>query len=388
MIPLSYNVRNLIARRATTVATAGGIGLVVFVLAAALMLQEGLRKTLDRSGQPDVAIVVRKGADSEMPSGIDKSYVSIIASAPGVAKYPSGLPQAVGEVVVVLFLDLANGQGKSNVLVRGVPDSVFDFRPEVRIIDGSPPRAGTDEVIVGKRIRGRFQGLELGGQVEMRKNRLGKVVGIFEAGGSSFESEVWGDLDFVADAFGRTGNVSTTRVRLESPEAMDGFEAAVESDPRMSLDAMPEPVFYVKQSENTGTFIMIMGTLIAVCFSAGAMIGAMITMYGAVSQRRREIGILRALGFPRGAILLSFLLESILLATLGGLLGVGAALLAGFYSFSMMNFQTFSEIVFDFEPTPSILGISLVFGVVMGVVGGFLPALRAARTSALEAMRG
>jgi putative ABC transport system permease protein len=386
MIPISYNFRSLAVRRVTTIATALGIGMVVWVLAAALMLSEGLERTLDRSGQEDHAIVLRKGSDAELPSSIEDKNVQLIKAAPGIKQDASG-PLAVGEVVSVLFMDLQKG-GKSNVTVRGVPERSLQFHDEVKIIEGTAPRPGSDEAMVGARLLGRFKGLELGGETELRKNRSLKIVGVFEADGSSFESEVWGDLDYIRQALGRENAVSSVRVALESPSAFDAFAATVEQDKRIGLEAMPELDFYAKQSENTSIFITAMGAVIAVFFSVGAMIGAMITMYGAVSQRRSEIGVLRALGFSRTAILFSFLFESLLLALLGGIIGIGAALLLGMVKFSMMNFQTFSELVFEFRATPEILITALVFGGAMGVLGGFLPAVQAARTKAIEAMRG
>ncbi|MBK6921185.1 MAG: ABC transporter permease [Deltaproteobacteria bacterium] len=389
MVPIRYNVRNLFVRRATTLAAALGVALVVFVLAAALMLAEGLARTLDMSGRRDTAIVLRKGSDSEMPSSIEDATVTLIKGAPGVKKGDDGAPMVLPEAVVVLFQDLSNGKGKSNVTLRGVPLSeVQQFRPEVKVVQGKLAAAGSDEVIVGTKLVGRFKGLEVGQSLELRKNRAVKVVGVFESDGSSFESEVWGDLDYVRQSFGREGVVSSVRVRLDSPAVFDGFAAALEQDKRLGLDASPEPEFYKKQSENTSIFIMALGTIIAVFFSIGAMIGGMITMYGAVAHRRREIGVLRALGFSRSAIMFSFLLESVLLALLGGAIGTVASLAMGMVKFSMLNFTTFSEIVFEFHATPEILVRSLIFGGVMGIIGGFLPAIRAARTAPIEAMKG
>ncbi len=386
MIPLSYNFRSLVVRRTTTIASALGIAMVVWVLATALMLSEGLQRTLDRSGKEDHAIVLRKGSDAELPSSIEDKTVSLIKAAPGIKQDASG-PMVVGEVVSVLFMDLEGG-GKSNLTVRGVPDKALTFHDDVEVVEGNAPRPGSDEAMIGSRLRGRFKGLEMGSSIELRKNRNVKIVGVFEAGGSSFESEVWGDLDYIRQSLGRDAAVSSVRVALESPTAFDGFAAAVESDKRIGLAAMPELEFYEKQSENTALFITAMGIVIAVFFSVGAMIGAMITMYGAVSQRRSEIGVLRAIGFSRTAILFSFLLESFMLALLGGLIGILGALGMGFVKFSMMNFQTFSELIFEFRATPGILGTALLFGGAMGVLGGFLPALQAARTKAIEAMRG
>lgn len=389
MVPIRYNVRNLLVRRTTTLAAALGVGLVVFVLAAALMLNEGLRRTLDLSGSPDTAVVLRKGSDAEMPSSIEDKGVSLIKVAPGVKAGADGQPLVLGEVVVVLFQDLANGKGKSNATLRGMPlDRVLEFRPEVKVIEGRMAAPGTDEVVVGARVVGRFKGLELGQDIDLRKNRPAKVVGVFEANGSSFESEIWGDIEYVRAAFGREAVVSSVRVKLESAAVYDGFEVAVERDKQLGLEVMTEPDFYEKQSENTSIMIVGMGAFVAIMFSFGAMIGAMITMYGSVAHRKREIGVLRALGFSRIAILFSFLFESVLLALLGAILGTLASMGMGFVKFSMLNFTTFSEITFQFTATPEIIVQSVIFGGVMGVLGGFLPAVRAARTPPIEAMKG
>lgn len=388
MIPLSYNIRNLRVRRATTLATAMGVALVVFVLAAALMLAAGIERTMAASGSPDTAIVLRKGSDAELSSAIEDNIVGIITAARGVARDAEGRADAVGEVVVVMYMKTADGTGSSNVLLRGVPDNSLAFRPDIHIVEGRPPKPGTDEVMVGKAIVGRFAGLELGQTIEIRKNRPAEIVGVFEADGSSFESELWGDLYVVRDAFGRDGVVSSVRVHLESPAVFDGFEAAVEQDQRLALDAKLETDFYREQSEGTSMFLGAIGIVITIFFSMGAMIGATITMYGAVSQRQSELGVLRALGFSRSAVMLSFLFESVLLALLGGAIGAGASLALGMVEFSLLNFTTFSEIVFKFQPTPSIIITALVCGGVMGVIGGFLPAVRASRVSPVDAMRG
>lgn len=388
MIPLSYNIRNLKVRRATTLATAAGVALVVFVLAAALMLSAGIERTMAASGEASTAIVLRKGSDAELSSAIEDKLVGIITAAPGVAKTADGKPNGVGEIVVVMQMNKSDGSGSTNVLLRGVSDNALQFRPDVKVTEGRAPKPGTDEIMVGKAIAGRFENLELGGTIELRKNRPAEVVGVFESDGSSFESEVWGDLYVVRGAFGRDGVVSSVRVRLADPAVFDGFEAAVEQDKRLQLDAKLEPDFYREQSEGTSMFLGAIGIVITVFFSMGAMIGATITMYGAVSQRQNELGVLRALGFSRTAVMMSFLFESVLLALLGGLIGAGASLALGLVEFSLLNFTTFSEIVFKFQPTPGIVVTAVVCGGVMGIIGGFLPAIRASRVSPVEAMRG
>ncbi len=388
MVPISYNVRSLLVRKATTIATALGIGLVVFVLAAAMMLSDGIKKTMAATGSNDRAIVLRDGSDAELSSSIDLATAKLVMDSPGVKRDADG-PLGVGELVVVIALEKVGEPGKvSNVQVRGVPDNALTFHSGVHIVDGRPARPGTDEVIIGNRIRGRFSHVDLGDSFELKSNRPVTVVGVFEDGGSSHESEIWADVDTVRSSFGRDNLVSSVTVQLTSPAAYDTFAAKVESDKRLGLDAMRERAYYENTSEDTAKFMKIMGMIIAIFFSFGAMLGALITMQGAVAQRQREIGTLRALGFSRFSILLSFLLEAIMIALTGGLIGMVAALLMGFVEFSMMNFATWSEIVFTFDPTAGTLFWALLFGTIMGVIGGFLPAIRAARIRPAEAMRG
>ena len=387
MVPISYNLRSLLVRKSTTAATALGIALVVFVLAASMMLTDGIRRTMQATGQPDHAIVLRKGADAELSSSIEQPTASIVMDAPQVKRGPDG-PMAVAEIMVVITLDKVGEEGKvSNVQVRGVPDNVMAFRPQIKVVSGRPARPGTDEVLVGARIRGRFKGLTLGKTFELKKNSPVTVVGIFEADGSAFESEVWASVDTVRRAFGRDNLVSSVTVQLESPSKFDGFETQVESDKRMGLEAMREKRYYEKAGEGTAVFVTWMGLIIAIMFSLAAMLGALLTMHGAVAQRRREIGTLRALGFSRLAIMFSFMLEALMLALVGGALGVVAASFLGLVEVSMMNFATWSEIVFKFQPSGGVVFWSLFFGVLMGLFGGFLPALRAAYTSPTQAMR-
>jgi putative ABC transport system permease protein len=293
----------------------------------------------------------------------------------------------VGEVVVVITADKVGDEGVSNVTVRGVGDDAYDFRPEAKVIEGRKARPGADEAVVGKAVRGRFKGLDLGQSIELKKNRPLKVVGVVEAGGSSFESEVWADLDVVRSSFGREGYVQSVRARLTSPDQYEAYKAQIEGNRQLGFQVYRETEYYEKQSEGSSAFIMGMGGTIAFFFSLGAMIGAMITMYSAVANRKREIGTLRALGFGKFSIMSSFLLESVLLALLGGGLGALASLAMGFVHFSIVNFASWSEVVFRFEPTGAIVGGSLAFAGIMGVLGGFFPAVRAARLPLIKALK-
>lgn len=388
MVPISYSVRNLVQRRATTAATALGIGLVVFVFASSLMLSRGIERTLGRAGSPDVAVVLRDGSDAELSSSIEIASAGLIASMPEVRRGADGAPEAVREVVSVISLDKLGADGVSNVLVRGIEPEPQRFRPRVRVVAGRAPRPGSEEAMVGASIRGRFAGLDLGQRFELRKNRPLTVVGVFEDGGSSNESEVWADIDAVRAAFGRQGLVSSVRVRLRSADAFDAFRRGVEGNRQLGVDAHRETKFYEDQSSGTSMFVRALGVLIAIFFAAGAMIGATITMHASVAARAREIGTLRALGFPKKSILVSFLLESVVLSLAGGAVGAAASTVMGFVRFDIVNFASWSEIVFTFAPTPGILLASMVFATAMGLFGGLFPAVRAARMPVLDALRG
>jgi len=388
MVPFRYNIRSLLVRKITTAATAIGIALVVFVFAAAMMLGEGVNRALATSGRVDTAIVLRKGSDAELSSTLNGEQLNILRGNSAVATTaPEG--GVIGEVVLVITQELTDGSGGiSNVLVRGMPAGGMAFRPEATIVSGRAPKAGTNEVIVGRGINGRFKGISPGQSFDIRRNRPLNVVGVFATGGTSFESEVWGDLDSIRAAVGRQATVSSARVRLTSASAFDTYRAAIEADKRLNLKVMREDEYYKKASEQTSGFLAGMGFVIAILFSFAAMIGAAITMNGAVANRTKEIGTLRALGFSKIAILTSFVFEAMFLGIIGGAIGVVLVQVLALVSFPVMNFQTFSEIVISFRATPSIVVGALIFSIVMGLVGGLFPAIRAARVSPVEAMRG
>lgn len=389
MIPVQYSLRSLFVRKTTTLATVIGIALVVFVLAAALMLLAGVDRTLGSSGKPDYAIVLREGSDAELSSSIENRDVGLVLAAPGVRRDAAGQPLGAAEVVVVVLGEKAGTDGKvSNVMVRGVADNIYALRPFAHITEGRPARPGTDEAVIGARIAGRFKGLTLGSQFELKKNRKVTIVGVFEADGSSFESELWGDVETIRSGFGRDGVVSSVTVALESESKFDVFEAQVEHDKQLGLEAERESVFFAKQTEFPAMFIGIMAWTSTAFFMIAAIIGAFITMNTAVANRSREIGTMLALGFRGGSVMIAFLLESLFLSLIGAAVGVAAAFFLTFGSFSMLNQVTWSEIVFGFEMTPQVVVVAVIVGTFMGLLGGFLPAFRAARVRPVEAMRG
>ncbi|MGA0881697.1 MAG: ABC transporter permease [Burkholderiaceae bacterium] len=382
-IPLSYSFRNLWVRRVTTLLTAMGMSLVVYVFAAVLMLDAGLKKTLVGTGESDNMLVFRQGSVSEVQSSIDGSQANIVAQLPGVAV--RGEPLVSRETVVLVNLKKRDSGRPSNLVVRGVGEKGLELRRQVRVVEGRVFRPGSDEVMVGRNASAQFQGMNIGGTVKFG-GRVWRVVGVFEAGRSGFDSELWADGDMIRQSFRRV-SYSSLVVRLSDPSMASAFARRVKDDPRLPLEAKPERQFYEDQSETLSRFISILGLTLTVIFSIGAVIGATITMQSAVATRVAEIGTLRALGFQRRDILLAFLLEAIFLALVGGCIGLALASAMQAFEFSTTNFQSFSELAFGFVLTPEIVLQSLLFSVGMGVAGGMLPAIRASRVAIVEALR-
>jgi ABC-type antimicrobial peptide transport system permease subunit len=363
-----------------------GIALVVFVFSAVLMMANGVQKTLRSTGSDDNMIVARKAAASEIMSSIDREAAAIMANLPEVARFPDGRPMSSKEVVVIINLTKRGGKGISNVTVRGVEEAVVDLRPQVKIRAGRMFRWGAREVIVGTAIAKRFAGAQMGDEIKFGGD-LWSVVGVFDAEGSGFESEVWGDSVQIMDAFKRS-SFSTVTARLKEPDELSSVRRIFEADNRLQyFIPKREKKFFEEQSEMMAKFIRILGLFITVIFSTGATIGAMITMYGAVANRTTEIGTMRALGFFRRSILLAFLIESLILSLGGGLVGTGLAAGLQFFTISTLNFGSFSELAFSFALSPSIVAISLGFSLLMGLIGGFLPAVGAARLNIIQALR-
>jgi putative ABC transport system permease protein len=385
-IPFTYIWRSLWARRLTTALTLGGIALVAFVFAAVLMLSRGVEETLIATGSNDNAIVLRKSANSELVSQIDRDGANILKTFPEVATLPNGKPFASTEVYVIINLLKKGSNDMGNVSVRGISPGALQLRPQVTLLEGRWFTFGTQEILIGKNIAQQFQKCELGQEIRFG-DASWKIVGYFDGHGTAFDSEIWGDVEQMGAAFGRPVFSSAT-FRLTSPEAFEAAKLRIQQDPRLaSMELKRERDYYEEQSKLMSGFIRILGLVVTVIFSIGAMIGAMITMYAAVANRTVEIGTMRALGFKRRSVLGAFLIESILLSLVGGVIGIALASLTSFIRISTTNFGTFSELAFGFTLAPSVIISTLLFAVLMGIAGGFLPAVRASRLSILNALR-
>ena len=387
-IPLKYSFRNLQTRRLTTALTMLGVALVVFVFAAVLMMAYGIEKTLVSTGSTDNVLVARKASNGEISSILDGETANIILAMDQVARTSDGSPLATKDVATVINLPKkGNESALTNVTVRGVSPPAFILRPMVKIVEGRMFQWGSREVIVGSGIARRIVGSNVGGTIKFGGDTW-TVVGRFDANGCAFDSEIWGDVLQVTEALARSNYFSTMTFRLKSPQEFESFKSAFAKDPRLQqFEPKTERKFFEEQSETMALFIRVLGIFITIIFSLGSAIGAMITMYGAVANRTVEIGTLRALGFRRRSILSAYLMESLMLALIAGVVGIIFASFLQFFRISTINFDSFAEIEFSFALSPWIIGGSITFALFMGFIGGFLPAVRAARLSILNALR-
>ncbi|GIK21177.1 MAG: ABC transporter permease [Ignavibacterium sp.] len=385
-IPFKYTFRSFKSRKLTAIITVTGIALVVFVFAAALMMAYGVEKTLISTGSPDNIKILRQSSQGEITSIIDGETQGIIRALPHIAKGSDGNLLISAEPVVIINLEIKGG-GMSNVTVRGVSQSVYQLRPQIKLISGRLFNPSLRELIVGKSIDDKFEGAQIGSKVRFAGDEW-KVVGIFEADGSGFESEMWGDSQQLLNAFNRGSAVSTVTLKLDDIANFEEFKRAFETDKRLKeFEPQIEQKYFEEQSEILATFIRVLGIFITVIFSFGATIGATITMYSAVANRTVEIGTMRSLGFSRRSILSAFLFEAILISSIGGVIGLFLASFLQFFSISTLNWNSFSELAFSFSLSPVIIFASMIFAIAMGILGGFFPSVRAARLNIVKALR-
>jgi ABC-type lipoprotein release transport system permease subunit len=384
-IPLSYNLRNVRQRWRVTLLAIAGIALVVTVFIVLIALTNGLRLALAGTGSPDNAIVVQRGSNAELTSGIRKADADVITADSRVARDPQGRSLASPEIVVIATLTKKSDGMLTNVQVRGVSPMAFAVRANVRLTEGRQLQPGTTEVVVGRRVAERYVGATLGSVLKI-KQRDWRIVGVFEADGSSFESEIWGALDVMASVFNRQGGYQSVTLRLADPGRLSTWAEEIKATPRLPVDVHFEQQFYEDQAGPVAGALLALTIFVSFIMAVGAVFGAMNTMYAVVAQRTREIGTLRALGFARTSILISFVIESIFIALVAGVIGVVLALPANGLSSATGN-VTFSEIAFAFRVTPTAIAGGILFAAVMGLFGGLLPAVRAARMPILSALR-
>jgi putative ABC transport system permease protein len=386
-IPVAYNLRSLRARWSSTVVAVLGIAGTVSVFVAMLSLARGFEATLVASGSPRNAIVRRAGATSEMDSGVTIDQIRIIEDAPGVGRGPGVGPLVSPEVVVVAAFPLKGRGTDGNAQVRGVSAKVLDVRPGVRLVAGRMFRPGLSELVVGRNVAAAYDGLDLGDTVRFGGGAW-TVVGVVDAGGTAFDSEIWGDAAVVKQVFQRPPPLfQSVTVRLTSPEALRAFKDALTADPRLTVQVDREVDYYTKQSRQLTTLITVIGSIVAVVMGIGAVFGALNTMYSAVTERAREIATMRAIGFGAGSVVLSFMIEALCIALVGGLLGCVIVLPLNGLTTGTMNWQTFSHLAFAFQVTPLLMAWGLGFALVMGLVGGVPPAIHAARMRVAVALR-
>ena len=383
-IPIKYNLRYLMTRWTNTLMTAATFALVVAVFVIIMSLARGIERALTSTGDPLNVLIMRPGAQSEGQSSIDIERYHVVRSYPGIARDETGEPLAAPEIIVLVNKPKAGDGKPSNLQIRGVHPLVFKIRPEVQIVGGRVFRPGLREVIVSRSVSRRFKNMSIGETPQIGKVRM-TIVGVFEARGSAIDSEMWADYQEIMQAFDRRA-YSTVVVRARDAAAVDAILRTVAGDRRIKLSAKTEMKYYQEQTSTAGP-LKAFGIFLAVIMSIGASFAGMNAMYASVASRVREIATLRVLGFTPFSILASFLIESVFLALIGGLLGCALSLPINGLATGTTNFQTFSEIVFYFTITPDLMLRGLIFAAVMGAVGGILPALAAARQPILQALR-
>jgi putative ABC transport system permease protein len=385
-VPISYNFRSIRARWTSTIVAVLGIAGTVGVFVAMLSLANGFKATLVASGSPGNALILRAGSPTEMMGGVTLDSVRVVQDAPGVARDSSG-PLVTQEVVGVMPFPLITTGTDANVQVRGVSSNVLRIRTFAKVTEGRMFQPGLSEIVVGRNASRTYIGLTLGNTVQFGGGRW-QVVGIFDAGGSAFDSEIWCDAKLLNEILKRPDNVfQSVTVHLASPQTFQQFKDSVTSDPRMNVDVTREIDYYAKQSTTMTRLITVLGGLVAAIMAIGAVFGALNTMYSAIAERGREIATMRAVGFSSSNVILSFLFEALSISLVGGILGCLAVLPLNGFTTNTMNFQTFANVAFAFKITFDLLLLGIVFALVMGVLGGMLPAIRAATRPVAVALR-
>ncbi|MGZ5440649.1 MAG: ABC transporter permease [Thermoanaerobaculia bacterium] len=383
---IGFNMRTLPARKGSAAAAIVGIAGVVAVFVGLLSIGQGFRRTMTIAGSPDTVFVLRTGADSEMASILSREEARIIAEAPGVAR-KNGEALVSPELFVIVNLPKRSTGTDANVPLRGVEQTAFDVRDEIKIVEGGNFAPGRNEVIVGRGAQQQFAGLDIGSELAFGQNRW-RVVGIFEANGSISESEIWSDAAVLAPAYRRGSSYQNAVVRLASPGSFTTFKDALTSDPRVSLKIVRESEYYAEQSQTLVKIVNFLAGIVTTLMGLAAVFGALNTMYTAVAARAREIATLEAIGFRAAPIIVSVLIESVVLATIGGIIGaLGAWLVFDGFRTATINWQTFSQVAFAFDVNTALLVRGIVSAVVIGVVGGLFPAIRAARLPVAVALR-
>lgn len=385
MIPVKYNIRNLRVRWKTTLLTVLATGLVVWSSCILFGMVEGLEHSLKVSGDPLDLIIVRKGSSNEIGSGLSTEKADDLLNLPGIARDDKGNPLAAKELLNIPIAERKNGS-HANVIVRGVQQASRRLRPEFKIVDGQDFVEGRGECIVSRKLSRTFSGAQVGGVLKFGDKESYRVVGTFTAGGSAAESEIWADLKDVEKNTGRDGSVSSVQLRAASPDDFTSLKQTIDTDTQFRLAALPESVYFESQARS-GAFLKVVGTLIAVLLTFGAMFAAANTMFAAVKSRTREIGTMRALGFTQFDILISFLSESLILCTLGGALGLAATYPMSALTLETSNFDTFASVLISFRFGPLVMTVALVMTLAMGLFGGMFPALRAVRLNVISALR-
>jgi len=385
-IPVIYNLRSVKARWTSAIVAVLGIAGTVGVFVAMLSLARGFKATLVSSGSEDNAIIMRAGATSEMTGGVTTDSVKIVQDAPGIARSANG-PLVTPEVVLVAPIPLISTGTDANVQVRGVSKNVLQIRRQIKMVQGRMFTPGLTEIVVGKNANISYAGLTLGNTISLGSVRW-LIVGVFDAGGSAFDSEIWGDAHLIGPAYNRPDTFfQSITVHLASPDSLQQLKDSLTTDPRLNVDVTREIDYYSKQSTRLTKLITILGGLVAAIMAIGAVFGALNTMYSAVSERGREIATMRAIGFGGPSVVFSFVIEALLIAFVGGLIGCVAVLPLNGLTTGAMNLQTFSHLAFAFKITPELLVKGIIFALAMGVVGGLLPAIRAAVQPVATALR-